>query len=109
MLDNMTTRLINQICLVVASLILLSGCGVGDKDIFTACEAGHVRAVENLLRNDPGLVHTTDSDGLTPLHHAAFGGNVNVVELLLRMGADVNATSAHGSTPLHMAVENAQP
>ena len=46
---------------------------------------------------------------IAPLHHAAFNGNTEAVELLIQSGADVNILSSRGyglpagSTPLHFA------
>jgi len=42
----------------------------------------------------------------TPLHKASINGHADVVELLLKHGAYVNATSFYGSTPLHYAAYN---
>ena len=47
---------------------------------------------------------------LTPLHlAAAFNPNVEVAELLLEWGANVEATDYHGRTVLHWAAWNASP
>lgn len=42
--------------------------------------------------------------GWTPLHYAATGPNVEVVALLLGLGAEINARAPNGNTPLMMAV-----
>lgn len=48
---------------------------------------------------------TNENEGLTPLHEAVINGDPEAVEMLLKQGADVNATEASGSlTPLHLAV-----
>lgn len=39
----------------------------------------------------------------SPLHIAAGNGSVNVIELLLSRGADINLSNAQGRTPLHWA------
>jgi ankyrin repeat protein len=39
----------------------------------------------------------------TPIHLAAWKGNVNVMKFLLAHGADVNSKNGHGWTPLHLA------
>ncbi|KAK1340603.1 hypothetical protein QTO34_019174 [Cnephaeus nilssonii] len=50
-------------------------------------------------------VDARDALGLTPLHHAARSGHVDVASHLLDRGAQVNATGWLHSTPLHLAVE----
>jgi ankyrin repeat protein len=42
--------------------------------------------------------------GWSPLHYAATGPNVEVVALLLGLGAEINARAPNGNTPLMMAV-----
>lgn len=49
----------------------------------------------------PEDVNARDFHGRTPLHEAAFGGNIFVVKSLLERGAEVNAVSKAGNTPLH--------
>jgi ankyrin repeat protein len=46
-----------------------------------------------------------DRDGRewSALHYAVFAGHADVVDLLLGRGADINALSTNGSTPLMMA------
>ncbi|KAL5371605.1 hypothetical protein DPSP01_014146 [Paraphaeosphaeria sporulosa] len=44
------------------------------------------------------------SAGLTPLHFAALTGNPVMTEFLLKRGADPNAVSEHGETPLHLTL-----
>ena len=44
--------------------------------------------------------------GRTPLHFAARDNEVEMVELLLKHGADVNAKQNSGLTPLRVAMRN---
>lgn len=45
-------------------------------------------------------IHAKNSDGDTPLHHAALWGRNGVVELLITQGADIHAKNNEGKTPL---------
>lgn len=46
--------------------------------------------------------------GLSALHHAAHGGHTDALELLMKKGANINAVSADGSTPLRLAIDDAE-
>jgi ankyrin repeat protein len=59
------------------------------------------------LRDDPsqaslcfGNLHTT------LLHAAAYDGQAEIAELLIRINANVNAREVNGRTPLHDAANN---
>jgi ankyrin repeat protein len=41
---------------------------------------------------------------LSALHQAAFNGHTTIAIALIEAGADVNATSFQGETPLHLTV-----
>jgi ankyrin repeat protein len=42
----------------------------------------------------------------TPLHAAAAGGSVDVAQILVESGAEVDARNSYGNTPLHIACLN---
>ncbi|XP_053498747.1 ankyrin repeat and SAM domain-containing protein 1A-like isoform X2 [Ictalurus furcatus] len=48
-------------------------------------------------------VNCVDSNGYTPLHHAALNGHSEVVELLLKSDAVTNVADNKGCYPLHLA------
>ncbi|KAG8001823.1 RelA-associated inhibitor [Nibea albiflora] len=50
--------------------------------------------------NDPSQ---PNDEGITALHNAICGGHYNVVDFLVRIGANVSAPDSHGWTPLHCA------
>ena len=56
-----------------------------------------------IVARDARLVHGTDENGHTPLHHAAARGREAVARVLLAAGAVRNATDDEGRTPLHLA------
>ena len=84
----------------------------GCSPLFVACKKGNVEIVEYLVSvcnanvevkglyevQDDHTVHT-----VTPLWCAAVAGKLKVVEVLVKYGADVNAVSDTGSTPVRSA------
>ena len=66
-------------------------------DIFSACYLGDLSAVVDWVGAAPELVHVADpaSDMLhyTPLHHAVYGGHIDLVTWLLDHGALVGDNS----------------
>lgn len=62
--------------------------------------------LRDLLQANPDKVHFRDTHGRSALHIAAQHGNVRLIELLIKAGADVNSIagpSALCATPLHIA------
>ncbi len=67
--------------------------------------AGHADVVALLLERGSDI-HIRNKGGLTALHAAAYGGNLDVVELLVAKGAAINdAENFYKMSPLHAAAE----
>ena len=58
------------------------------------------------LINRKANVEIRDERGFTPLHLAVTAGRIAIVRLLVNAGADVNAISSSGATPLALALKN---
>lgn len=84
---------------------------------FRGAGAGYDDELVELIVTHGADVNARDATGETPLHAAAYHGNLNAVKLLLEYKADVNASaykfklptpmgdlSSEGATPLHSAV-----
>jgi predicted phosphohydrolase len=76
----------------------------------------HMAAIENYTkmirilldpsRNGPrAFVNVASTDGTTPLHMAIAKGHTRATQVLLKHGADPNATNFFGETPLHFACQ----
>ena len=59
----------------------------------------------NELLDLKASVNVKDSRGLTPLHYAAFRGNLEVAIALLEFQANACSTANSGETPLHVAAQ----
>ena len=85
---------------VVDALIELGA----DVDLFVAAATGRLPELSRALAH-PGAVNAYAYDGWTPLHLAAFFGQLEAARQLLNAGADVHAVSRNSlqNTPLHAA------
>ncbi|MCI0470333.1 MAG: ankyrin repeat domain-containing protein, partial [Candidatus Aminicenantes bacterium] len=69
--------------------------------IFEAASIGDIKAVEKMLLENPKLLHSVNDAGWTPLHAAVSKGRLDVVQLLLKKGAEVNRPeNTYRLTPL---------
>ena len=79
-----------------------------DKDesvLMLAALKGYLPLVKKLVAHDADVNKT----GWTPLHYAASGGHVAVIEFLLESSAYIDAESPNGTTPLMMAAMYGSP
>ncbi len=73
------------------------------KALFSIIRNDDFAAASEMLR-DKALLEATNEHGSTPLIHAALYARAECVELLLNLGADVNAMDNDGMTALMVAV-----
>lgn len=78
-----------------------------DQQLHFAAADNDIEAAKNLIANGYSL-NIFDESGLTPLHIAAKNNNIEMMILLLKAGADVNAhdTEKIGNTPLREVAGN---
>lgn len=72
--------------------------------IHIAVQSGNERILGMLLRQDTEGINCPDSNGRTPLFHAAIQDNEPVVQMLLAHGARIGLADKEGRSPLHWAV-----
>jgi len=53
-------------------------------------------------------VNSRDNFKWTPLHHACHAGQLDIVEILLDHGAELDAPAMSGGTPLTRAIESSR-
>jgi ankyrin repeat protein len=74
------------------------------RDLLAAVRGDSPQAVQAILAQAPELARAAEGSGWTPLMRAVARENrdSDMVKLLLDYGADVNAKTPEGYTPLHM-------
>lgn len=93
------------VCLLII-VPLLTTLAHSDEQLHKAAYYGDIEMVKSLLKEQPDP-DERDSFGGTALHAAMFQNNLEIVELLIDAGLDVNAQGiSNGYTPLHDAVWN---
>ena len=92
---------------IVAVVLLECGESASDISIHDAAHTGNIEAVKQHLASGADL-NAKDSEGGTPLHHAAWNGHKEIAELLIEKAADVNALGDNG-TPLDWAIFRKHP
>lgn len=103
-----------RVCEVLVSSILAGlvafGCGnvptSGTDSIYVSAEKGDVDVLREALSRKGFDVNKPDDEGMTLLHHAALGGQLEVVEMLLNdFAANPASTDNQGRIPLDVADE----
>ncbi|CAM9250104.1 unnamed protein product, partial [Ectocarpus sp. 13 AM-2016] len=80
--------------------------GDGQAPLHAAATRGSVAVTQALLASGAQVNLPRDKDGSSALSIAALNVHADVVELLIRRGADLGATDNGGSTVLHQAALN---
>ena len=74
------------------------------QQLLEAAEKGDLNVIQQLLTANPKLnLDTCDADGWTPLMYACTYEHIEVVDFLLKKGANPNTTLKNGWTALHSA------
>lgn len=70
---------------------------------------GDLEQIGRFMRARKVRVDTLFHSGMAALHEAVLTGNLDVVKLLIKYGADVHQRDEDGWTPLHMACSDGYP
>ncbi|KAJ1351275.1 Ankyrin repeat domain-containing protein 44 [Parelaphostrongylus tenuis] len=74
-----------------------------EDEVISAILTRNKSAVQSMIL-DGFDVSKSDSNGNSPLHYAAFAGDVAIASILIECGANINAQDSRGLTPLHRTI-----
>jgi potassium channel len=90
----------------VVQLLVQNGADLSSGDtalyVCIAVEENNSELLKDIIRYG-GDVNRSLKDGTTPLHKAVCDGNIQMVELLLEQGADIDKLDSNGWTPRTLA------
>lgn len=72
-------------------------------EAFSRSAQGDLQPLRDLLADDPSIA-LVSTGGRTPLHDAAYCGDLDLMEQLLELGCPVEPPESQGLAPLHCAV-----
>lgn len=87
---------INRIQSSFCCVFLLFSFDVFCQDIFDCARSGNVERMKLLVCIQPDTINSRNENEFTPLIIAGYRGQIEAVEFLLGMGADINANSPEG-------------
>ncbi len=90
--------------LAIANFLLDQGAPL---DICTAAMLGRADDVRARLDDDPDLAHATGAHGIPVPYYPAITGHIDIAQMLLDAGADINFEDGQNS-PLHGAAVTGQ-
>ena len=90
--------------LLISALLLVAAMPLQAQAIFDAVKNDELARAKALVGEDASLVRSTDVAGNTPLHLAARAGSLQMIELLLLKGADIDAQNGQSNSPLLEAI-----
>jgi cytohesin len=89
----------------LVGFVLLPQC-VDVDSLHDAAKDGDLKKIRRLLKRGIDVNAKDEFYGRTPLHWAVYNKHKDVVELLISVGAEVDARAKDDKTPLHVAAEN---
>jgi ankyrin repeat protein len=79
------------------------------EELLKLFENGKTIEIIKILDDDPQQMKVDLGAGMTPLHYAAYYGNVSIFDYLLQKGEDLNAKDQRGLAPVWFTVSGQRP
>lgn len=75
-----------------------------DEEFILAMQASDWKLVRKMILQGANVNSIAESTLWRPVHHAAYGQQLEILNMLLQRGADANATETSGDSALHVAI-----
>lgn len=85
-------------------LVLCLTTALAAQDIFKAAASGDLERIRQIVQEDSAAVHSNTENKDTPLHYAAYSGQLEIVKFLVEHQAALNVYSIYRQTPLLLAM-----
>ena len=76
------------------------------EQLIRACYSNDIDKFKSILKSNPNLIYHKNKFGETIMYKACSSGIIELVELLISYGSDINKHDNNGHTPLSGAVYN---
>jgi len=102
-------------CILTAFLLVLGSMLSGQQvsksgeELLKLFENGNTTEILKIFEVDPQQMKADLGTGMTPLHYAAYFGNVSVFEYLMQKGGNLNTVDQRGLTPVWFTVSGQRP
>ena len=95
------------ILLSISLLLSLSSCNIitNTQPIHKASSKGDIAKAIKIIEKDPTQVNVQDNLGMTPLYLASMKGHKEIVEFLIKSGADIELGNDLEERPLAKAAK----
>jgi len=101
--------LLSIVLLVFAATLSGQQAAITSEELLTLLRNGNTTEILQVFENDPQQMKANLGTGLTPLHYAAYFGNVSVFDYLLNKGADLNTPDERGLAPVWFTISGQRP
>lgn len=72
-----------------------------DQELLNACYFGNLTGVKKWLKMGANVEYIEERDGWLPLHYAARWGDLKMMDILIKAGANINGKTNSKETALH--------
>ncbi len=94
---------------IITIFLIISGCATVPKNQLIAAVSKGDSITVRKLANEGAKINEIDGSGMTPLIHAVYTENIEIVKTLFSLGANVNQRDSSRNSAVYYATYNCNP